>query len=78
MKLPLKLKRYKLIEAHQQLVRSGHFHAARMILHFLQSGSITLHLDDASWEVELLLEKIGFHLHPDRRGWTSWCLVSWK
>lgn len=59
MKLEKKIRRYKLIEVHQNLVREGKLFMARKLLHFLQNGSIVLGLSDDDYEVERILEKVG-------------------
>lgn len=64
MKLTDKIKRYKLIEKHRELVRGDaeDMEAARRLLHFLQRGEIRLGLGDSDWHVEVELEKVGVHI----------------
>lgn len=59
MKLEKKIRRYKLIEVHQSLVKEGNLFAARKLLHFLKDGNIVLGLSDDDYEVESILEKAG-------------------
>lgn len=59
MKLEKKIRKYKLIEVHQSLVKEGKLFAARKILKFLIKGNVTLGLSDDDYEVESILEKAG-------------------
>ena len=52
------MKKQALMKAHRQLVKSGKFYTARLILEFLRKKSIWLGLDDASWEASLILSLI--------------------
>lgn len=70
MKLTDKIKRYKLIEKHRELVRGDaeDMEAARRLLRFLQRGEIRLGLGDSDWRVEMELEKVGVHIRYSRNG----------
>lgn len=50
--LEKKIRRYKMMEKHQELVRSGKFEAGRLVLELLRTGRVYLGLDDDSWTVE--------------------------
>ena len=78
MTLSLKLKRYKLMEAHRSCVKSGKLQEARRILHFLSRGYIRLGFDDISWSVEQILESCDFHISINSRTGMASCSVSWK
>lgn len=51
--------RYKIMELHMNLVKSGHYLEAKLILRLLLQGNLTLYLSDAEWHVECELEKLG-------------------
>lgn len=78
MKLSLKLKRYKLMEEHRSLVRSGKLLEARRVLHFLSTGYVWLGFDDISWKVEQVLESCGFHISINPRSGIASCSVRWS
>lgn len=78
MKLSLKLKRYKLIEEHRYLIRSGKLQEARQILRFLSTGYVRLGFDDVSWKVEQVLESCGFHISVNPRSGMASCSVDWS
>lgn len=76
--LNLKIKRYQLLQKHQELVKLGKFYSARKILDFLNHGSIYLGFDDNSWECESILEKLGFHIIVNSRTGRARCFVNWR
>lgn len=78
MKLDLKLKRYKLIEEHRSLVRSGRFLEAKRVLYFLRTGFIRLAFDDVSWGVEQVLDGCGFHISINPRTGMASCSTRWE
>lgn len=76
--LKLKIKKYQLLQKHQELVKLGKFYTARKLLDFLSYGSIYLGFDDISWECESILEKLGFHIIVNSRTGRAQCLVNWR
>lgn len=60
--LERKIRRYKLMDAHREMVRNGQYRAAKKVLTLLAEGKVTLWLDDDSWAVESACEKIGCHI----------------
>ena len=57
--LEKKIRRYKLMDAHRELVRKGLYRQAQLVLRLLREGKVTLWLDDDSWAVESLCEGLG-------------------
>lgn len=66
-----KLLRYRIIEAHAQLVKAGKYQEARLILRMLNEGRISLGLNDTAWAVETLLESLGCYIYYSRTGSTA-------
>lgn len=66
--LKKKMRRYKLMEEHMDLVRKGQYGAARVLMELLMYGRVTLWLDDSSWTVELICEKAGCRIWYERNG----------
>ena len=54
-----KLRKYKLMELHEKLVKTGRFAEAKIILRLLRTGSVTLGLSDVDRSTEKLLEDSG-------------------
>lgn len=69
--LKKKIRRYMLMEKHREMVHSGKFGAARILLKMLREGKVTLRLDDDSYIVEIECEKAGCHIWYDRRGYKA-------
>lgn len=69
--LEKKIRRYKAMDAHREMVRSGQLGAARLLLKLLRTGKVHLGLDDDSWMVESTCEKLGCHIYYDRRGYSA-------
>lgn len=69
--LKRKMRRYKLMEEHMELVRKGQYGAARVLMELLKYGRVTLWLDDSSWTVELICERVGCRIWYDRRGYRA-------
>lgn len=69
--LEKKIRRYKMMEKHQELVRSGKLGAARLVLKFLRTGRVHLGLDDDSWIVERACEEMGCYIYYDRLGYSA-------
>ena len=66
-----KLIRYKLIIAHQDLVRCNQFEEARLILQLLRNGEVKLGLDQVSLFVEMICEAQGCYVHHQSSGFGS-------
>lgn len=60
------LVRYRLIEAHIRLVKSGNYDAARIILCLLRKGEARIGLGDADWTAEQVFETAGVSIHYSR------------
>lgn len=60
-----------MMDAHRQLVRSGKLEEGKMILQLLRKGRVKLGLDDVSWNVESLCEKLGCRISYSSRGYTA-------
>ncbi len=57
--LEKKIRRYKIMDAHREMVRRGKYRQGWLLLQFLRKGNISLGLSDECYEVECLLEKLG-------------------
>lgn len=66
-----KMLRYKVMEFHRELVRSGQYIAARKVLSFLRDGRIALGLGDVDWYLETSLEKLGCKIAYIGRHYTA-------
>ncbi len=51
--------RYQIIIKHRELVKNGNYIVARTLLTLLRKKHIAVDLNDAGYEVETFLEKIG-------------------
>lgn len=69
--LEQKIRRYKLMDAHRELIRKGEYREARLVLWLLRDGKVTLWLDDVSYAVESLCERMGCRIWYDRRGYKA-------
>ena len=71
-----RLLRYRVMELHTQMIRTGEYHAARKVLRCLNDGYVRLGLDDDSWKVETELEKLGCRMWYSGNGnrATAYCL----
>lgn len=69
--LEKKIRRYKMMEKHQELVCSGKFEAARLVLELLRTGRVHLGLDDDSWIVERECEEMGCYIYYGRSGYSA-------
>lgn len=54
-----KLRKYKLMELHEKLVKTGRYAEAKNILRLLRTGSVVLGLSDVDHSTEKLLESAG-------------------
>lgn len=66
--LEKKIRRYKLMDAHRELIRKGSYRQAKLVLKLLRDGKVTLWLDNDSWEVESLCEGLGCRIWYSRNG----------
>ena len=69
--LEKKILRYKLMDAHRNLIKEGDFLEAKEILRLLRNGRNILGLDDVSWRVEELCEELGCRINYRSRGYTA-------
>lgn len=69
--LEKKIRRYKLMDAHRDLIRKGEYRAAQLVLRLLRDTKVTLWLDDDSWVVESLCEGMGCRIWYDRNGYKA-------
>lgn len=69
--LEKKIRRYKIMDAHRQLVREGKLLEARELLRLLRKGRVKLGLDNVSWDVESLCEELGCKITYSRNGYTA-------
>lgn len=65
------IRRYKVMDTHRELVKTGKYLEAKYILRLLREGSVTLRLSDLDFEVECICEKLGCSIYYDRRGYYS-------
>lgn len=66
-----RMNRQKVKKLYSTFVRRGYFYEARRLLELLKYGSITLRLDDVSWNVQTALEDSGFSVWYSRNGNTA-------
>lgn len=57
--LAQKITRYQIMRMHMEHVRSGKLREARLLLHLLNRGYLTLGFEDEENYIEILLERIG-------------------
>lgn len=69
--LERKIRRYRLMDAHRELVRSGKYSEAKEVLSLLRKGRVKLGLSDCDWMVEKLCEDMGFRIGYSINGNTS-------
>ena len=69
--LEKKILRYKLMDAHRNLVREGKLLEAKELLRLLRKGRVKLGLDDVSWEIERICEDLGCRIIYSSRGYTA-------
>lgn len=65
--LERKIRRYKLMDAHRELVRHGRFLEAKLVLKLLRQDRVHLGFGDSDWGVEKLCENVGCHISYSRR-----------
>lgn len=63
--------RYRLMERHMELIRSGAYETARAIFRLLRQGYVRLGLSDPEWEAETILEAVGLIGHCGRGGYST-------
>ena len=54
-----KMLRYRVMETHVNMIRSGNYGEARLVLRLLNNGYIKCGLDDDAFRVESKMEKLG-------------------
>ena len=64
------IRRYKLMEIHMNMVKSGQYDVARLILKLIRQGEIHLGLRNTDFAVEVALENAGVHITYSR-GYSS-------
>ena len=69
--LEKKIRRYKLMDAHRELVRTGKLYEAHLVMELLRKGKLKLYLGDADWNVEKLCEDLGCRFGYNSRGYTA-------
>ena len=62
--------KYRVIEFHKQLVKSGQYIAAKKVLRFLNKGEIILGMSDIDWMLEKKLDELGCESAVSRRYYT--------
>nr|DAU27518.1 MAG TPA: hypothetical protein [Caudoviricetes sp.] len=67
--LEKKIRRYKLMDAHRNLIREGKLLEGRLVLYLLRKGRISLGLGDEAWNVERLCEELGCRIICKRNGY---------
>lgn len=65
------IRKYKIMEKHMELVKSGNYMFSRNLLKLLQNGFIRLGLGDADFETECFLESIGCPVNYGRNGYSA-------
>lgn len=71
MDLEKKIRRYKLMDIHRDLIRTGKYQEAVLILKLLRRGYIKLYLGDTDFSVECICEEIGCRTNYGRNGYTA-------
>ncbi len=56
---------------HMRLIREGLYRQAQIVLELLGKGKVTLGLDDDSFAVEMLCEKLKCRIRYDSRGYIA-------
>lgn len=69
--LEKKIRRYKLMDAHRELVRQGKLLEAREVLRLLRNGRVKLGLGNVDWNVESLCEELGCRIRYSSRGYSA-------
>ena len=63
------IRKYKIIEKHIELTKTGNYLVARNLLHLLRNGRVRLGLGDVDRETESFLEGIGCPVSYSRGGY---------
>ena len=66
-----KMLKYRVMEFHKELVKSGQYIAARRVLKFLNRGHVALGLGDIDFFLERELEKLGCRIAYIGRHYTA-------
>ena len=56
------IRKYKIIEKHMLLVRRGKYDQAKVLLHLLRKGRVTVGISDTDCEIEFFLEEVGCYV----------------
>lgn len=59
------------MDEHRKIIRRGEYKEGKILLELFRDGKVQLGLDDPSWNVEMLCEKVGCQISYDRRGYSS-------
>ena len=73
--LEKKIRRYKLMDVHRDLTRRSQYGQAKLVLILLSRGSVKLGLDDDSFAVEVMCEKLGCHINYGRRYYAATAII---
>lgn len=73
--LEKKIRKYKLMDVHRELVKQGKLLEARRVLTLLRNGKISLGLDDTDWAVERLCGDAGCHISYSGRYYTATAFI---
>lgn len=65
------IRKYKVIEKHIELTKTGNYAAARNLLWLLRNGYVKIGLGDTDWETESFLESIDCPVFYGRSGYTA-------
>ena len=68
-KLKEKLRYYKLMEVHKELVKKGRYQEGKKVLEFFREKRILLGFSDVDNHLEFILDKIGFPSYTSTRTW---------
>lgn len=63
------IRKYKIIEKHMELTKSGKYLEAKNLLRLLRNGRVNLGLGDVDFETECFLESIGCPVYYSRNGY---------
>ena len=65
------IRKYKIIEKHMELTKSGNYIVARNLLWLLRKGYVKLGLGVPDWETEMFLVSIDCPVFYGRNGYTA-------
>lgn len=73
--LEKKIRRYRLMEAHRELVRKSQYGQAKLVLVLLMKGTVRLGIDDDSCAVEILCERLGCRINYSSRYYLATAII---